>query len=169
MVGRKSEPTEKVRVRSFPISERSRAANIAEVGNKGKVGVQRGRETVGVPSFLPPRRAGATLPRSAERETPAVRRRRNSPPGKDVPLRGSSTPLSGCRKWAAAQKGRSAHALRVPRRACAAEWVHHLSPRKFLEKISENLLTNTPIPRYNIQADCDKTSLQRVPAFYIPQ
>ena len=29
----------------------------ARLTNKGKVGVQRGRETAGVPSFLPPRRA----------------------------------------------------------------------------------------------------------------
>ena len=29
----------------------------ARLGSKGKVGVQRGRETAGVPSFLPPRRA----------------------------------------------------------------------------------------------------------------
>ena len=33
--------------------------------NKGKVGVQRGRETAGVPSFLPPRRAS---------QSPALRR-----------------------------------------------------------------------------------------------
>ena len=33
------------------------SAICAGLGSKGKVGVQRGRETVGVPSFLPPRRA----------------------------------------------------------------------------------------------------------------
>ena len=43
------------------------SAICARLGSKGKVGVQRGRETAGVPSFLPPRRA----PRR-----PAVRRRR---------------------------------------------------------------------------------------------
>ena len=35
----------------------------AELSNKGKVGVQRGRETAGVPSFLPPRR----VPRRSRR------------------------------------------------------------------------------------------------------
>ena len=46
--------------------------------NKGKVGVQRGRETAGVPSFLPPRRAPqspalrrAQLPAEVQRKTPA--------------------------------------------------------------------------------------------------
>ena len=33
------------------------SAICARLGSKGKVGVQRGRETAGVPSFLPPRRA----------------------------------------------------------------------------------------------------------------
>ena len=33
------------------------SAICAGLGSKGKVGVQRGRETAGVPSFLPPRRA----------------------------------------------------------------------------------------------------------------
>ena len=39
----------------------------ARLRNKGKVGVQRGRETAGVPSFLPPRRAPH---HSAERNFP---------------------------------------------------------------------------------------------------
>ncbi len=41
--------------------------------------------------------------------------------------------------------------------------------KKLAKKICKNLLTNTLYPRYNIQADCDKPSKQRVPAFYIPQ
>ena len=64
----------------------------ARLRNKGKVGVQRGREPAGVPSFLPPRR----VPRS-----PAVRRRRILPlrfseklPARQgrTRLRSSSTP-----------------------------------------------------------------------------
>ena len=43
------------------------SAICARLGSKGKVGVQRGRETAGVPSFLPPRRVP---------HVPAVRRRR---------------------------------------------------------------------------------------------
>ena len=46
------------------------SAICARLRNKGKVGVQRGRKTVGCPSFLPPPRA---------RHIPAVRRRRIPP------------------------------------------------------------------------------------------
>ena len=46
------------------------SAICARLGSKGKVGVQRGRETAGVPSFLPPRRVPRRLPRSAERNSP---------------------------------------------------------------------------------------------------
>ena len=42
----------------------------ARLGSKGKVGVQRGRETVGVPSFLPSAVGTAPSPRSAERSSP---------------------------------------------------------------------------------------------------
>ena len=49
---------------------RSRAVRPVREAAEGKVGVQRGRETVGVPPFLRPPRV---------RPVPAVRRRRNSP------------------------------------------------------------------------------------------
>ena len=52
------------------------SAICARLGSKGKVGVQRGRETAGVPSFLPPRRAPhspalrrAQLPAEFQRKT----------------------------------------------------------------------------------------------------
>ena len=57
----------------------------ARLRNKGKVGVQRGRETAGVPSFLPPPRA---------RQSPALRRaqlpaesqrKKNRPSGANTP------------------------------------------------------------------------------------
>ena len=54
-----------------------RSLIFAGLTNKGKVGVQRGRETAGVPSFLPPRRAPqspalrrAQLPAEVQRKTP---------------------------------------------------------------------------------------------------
>ena len=50
----------------------------ARLGSKGKVGVQRGRETAGVPSFLPTAVGTASSPRRA-RHAPAVRRRRIPP------------------------------------------------------------------------------------------
>ena len=40
-----------------PFRSGRRSLVCARLSNKGKVGVQRGRETAGVPSFLPPRRA----------------------------------------------------------------------------------------------------------------
>ena len=42
----------------------------ARLGSKGKVGVQRGRETAGVPSFLPPAAGRGTFPPSAGGESP---------------------------------------------------------------------------------------------------
>ena len=54
-----------------------RSPIFAGLTNKGKVGVQRGRETAGVPSFLPPRRAPqspalrrAQLPAEVQQKTP---------------------------------------------------------------------------------------------------
>ena len=43
------------------------------LGSKGKVGVQRGRETAGVPSFLPLAAGAATSPPSADGESPLLR------------------------------------------------------------------------------------------------
>ena len=74
-----------------------RSPIFAGLTNKGKVGVQRGRETAGVPSFLPPRRA----PQRPRRPQTA------NPP----PLRFS--------KKTAARQGRTACAVRVPRSAGA--------------------------------------------------
>ena len=47
--------------------------------NKGKVGVQRGRETAGVPSFLPPRRAPQS-PALRRAQLPAEVQRKNCRP-----------------------------------------------------------------------------------------
>ena len=102
------------------------SAICARLSNKGKVGVQRGRETVGVPSFLPTA-VGTALPQPRVRQSPALRRAqllaefqrktlrplgmntlaqfeypaqpvlKNLPPGKGrTRLRSSSTPLSRC-------------------------------------------------------------------------
>ena len=45
----------------------------ARLGSKGKAGVQRGRETVGVPSFLPTA-VGTALSQPQVRQSPALRR-----------------------------------------------------------------------------------------------
>ena len=64
---------------SYPYFRSGRRSLVCvRLSNKGKVGVQRGRETAGVPSFLPPRRAPqspalrrAQLPAEVQRKTPA--------------------------------------------------------------------------------------------------
>ena len=88
------------------------------LSNKGKVGVQRGRETAGVPSFLSPPRT---------RQSPALRRAqllrggsaKNAPPVRANRLRGSRVPVNWCRKKGAAQNGRTARAVRASRKAGA--------------------------------------------------
>ena len=59
----------------------------AELSNKGKVGVQRGRETAGVPSFLPPRRAPQS-PALRRAQLPAEVQRKNCRPS------GANTPAA---------------------------------------------------------------------------
>ena len=56
------------------------SAICARLGSKGKVGVQRGRKTAGCPSFLPPAAGAATLPPSADGESPAEVQRKTSRP-----------------------------------------------------------------------------------------
>ena len=57
-----------------------RSPIFAGLTNKGKVGVQRGRETVGVPSFLSPRRAPRRSRRPQTANPPAEVQRKNSRP-----------------------------------------------------------------------------------------
>ena len=57
-----------------------RSPIFAGLTNKGKVGVQRGRETVGVPSFLPPRGGRRSLPALRRVQLPAEVQRKNSRP-----------------------------------------------------------------------------------------
>ena len=70
------------------------SAICARLGSKGKVGVQRGRETAGVPSFLPPRRVPRRSPPPRARQSPALRRaqlpaesqrKKNRPSGANTP------------------------------------------------------------------------------------
>ena len=117
-----------------------RSPIFAGLTNKGKVGVQRGRETVGVPSFLPPRRAPqspalrrAQLPAEVQRKNSrplgANRLRQFVSPGQPVlkncrpsganRLHGSRTPLSRCCKNSPPVRGEHADAVRVPRSAGA--------------------------------------------------
>ena len=116
------------------------SAICAGLGSKGKVGVQRGRETAGVPSFLPPRRAPhspalrrAQLPAASQRKTlrpsganpltqfeyPAQPVQKKVPPVRVNRLRGSSTPLSRCRKRCRPLGANTPAAVRAPRSAGA--------------------------------------------------
>ena len=123
----------------------------AKLGSKGKVGVQRGRETAGVPSFLPsvvgtapsPPRARripalrrAQLPAEVQRKTPrpsgvnppaAVRVPRSASAEKEPPIRvepacGSSCAPVSRRRKGAARQGRT----RLRQFVCPG----HLVPRK---------------------------------------
>ena len=71
------------------------SAICAGLGSKGKVGVQRGRETAGVPSFLPPRRVPQS-PALRRAQLPAESQRKTCRPDRVNRLRGSSPPLSRC-------------------------------------------------------------------------
>ncbi len=116
-----------------------RSPIFAGLTNKGKVGVQRGRETAGVPSFLPPRRAPqspalrrAQLPAEVQRKTPArqgrtacaVRVPRSAGAEKEPPVRGEHANAVRVPRSAGAEKlppvrGEHANAVRVPRSAGA--------------------------------------------------
>ena len=109
--------------------------------NKGKVGVQRGRETVGVPAFLPPRRAPrrsrrpqtANPPAEVQRKSPArqgrTRLRQFVSPGQPVLKNcrpsGANTltqfeyPAQPVLKKLPPVRGEHANAVRVPRSAGA--------------------------------------------------
>ena len=109
----------------------------ARLTNKGKAGVQRGRETAGVPSFLPPPRARqppalrrAQLPAEVQRKTlrperantlAAVRVPRSAGAEKEPPVRGehacgsSCAPLSRCRERSRPLGANPPAAVRVPR------------------------------------------------------
>ena len=95
-----------------------RSPIFAGLTNKGKVGVQRGRETAGVPSFLPPRRAPqspalrrAQLPAEVQQKTPR-------PLGANT-LTQFACPGQPVLKKLPPVRGEPAYAVRVPRSAGA--------------------------------------------------
>ena len=87
--------------------------------NKGKVGVQRGRETVGVPAFLPPRRAPRRSRRPQTANPPAEVQQKNSrPSGANTPAAVRVPRSAGAEKLPPV-RGEHANAVRVPRSAGA--------------------------------------------------
>ena len=87
--------------------------------SKGKVRVQRGRETAGVPSFLPPRRVPQRPAVRRQRIPPAeVQRKTSRPLGANTPA-AVRVPRSAGAEKKPPVRGELAYAVRVPRSAGA--------------------------------------------------
>ena len=106
------------------------SAICAGLESKGKVGVQRGRETAGVPSFLPTAVGTASLPPSADGESPAEVQRKTLRPERANPPAAVRVPrLSGAEKEPPRQ-GEHADAVRAPR------WVGAENFSKIFKKLT---------------------------------
>ena len=93
----------------------------ARLGSKGKVGVQRGRETVGVPSFLPPPR-GAAHSRRPQTVNPPLRFSKRLPARQGrTRLRQFVCPGQPMQKRSRPDRANPPTAVRVPRSAGAAK------------------------------------------------
>ena len=103
----------------------------ARLRNKGKVGVQRGRETVGVPSFLPPPR-GAARSRRPQTANPPLRFSEKLPARKGrTRLRQFVCPAQPVQRKEPPRQGEPAYAVRAPR------WVGaEKISRKFSKKLT---------------------------------
>ena len=87
--------------------------------SKGKVRVQRGRETAGVPSFLPPRQVPQRPAVRRRRIPPAeVQRKTSRPLGANTPA-AVRVPRSAGAKKKPPVRGEHAYAVRIPRSAGA--------------------------------------------------
>ena len=108
-----------------PFRSGRRSPIFAELTNKGKVGVQRGRETAGVPSFLPPRRA----PQRSRRPQTAnplaeVQRKTLRPLGANPPA-AVRVPRSAGAEKEPPRQGEHADAVRAPRTAGAEKFLEN--------------------------------------------
>ena len=79
----------------------------ARLRSKGKVGVQRGRETAGVPSFLPPAAGAATSRRPQTANPPAEVQRKTPRPSGANPPAAVRAPRSAGAEKAADRQGRT--------------------------------------------------------------
>ena len=78
---------------SYPYFRSGRRSLVCvRLSNKGKVGVQRGRETAGVPSFLPPRRVPRRSRRPQTANPPAEVQRKTPRPERANPLAQFASP-----------------------------------------------------------------------------
>ena len=85
----------------------------AGLSSKGKVGVQRGRETAGVPSFLPPRRVPHS-PALRRAQLPAEVQQKTLRPSGANPLTQFEYPAQPVQKKVPPVRGEPANAVRVP-------------------------------------------------------
>ena len=91
------------------------SAICARLGSKGKVGVQRGRKTAGCPSFFAPAAGAATLPPSADGESPAEVQRKTSRPLGANTLTQFAHPGFPVQEKEPPRQGEHANAVRVHR------------------------------------------------------
>ena len=98
------------------------------LSSKGKVGVQRGRETAGVPSFLPPRRAPRRSRRSQTANPPAEVQRKTS-----RPLGANPLTQFACPGFPVQKRSRPERANPLTQFACPAGSVQKIReiPKKF--------------------------------------
>ena len=114
--------TRKKKSSAVPLFRSSHMSAIcARLGSKGKVGVQRGRETAGVPSFFAPAAGRGTFPPSADGESPAeVQRKTLQPVRGRNPRDAVRMPRSaGAEKECQPRQGEHANTVRAPRSAGA--------------------------------------------------
>ena len=107
---------EKILCRS-PFRSGRRSPIFARLINKGKVGVQRGRETAGVPSFLPPRRAPRRSRRPQTANPPAEVQRKTLRPERANTLTQFACPGQLVQKRRRPSGANTPAAVRVPRSA----------------------------------------------------
>ena len=101
-----------------------RSPIFAGLTNKGKVGVQRGRETAGVPSFLPPRRAPHSPALRRAQLLAEVQRKTLRPSGAN-PLTQFEYPAQPVQKKVPPVRDEPADAVRVPQSAGAEKGAAH--------------------------------------------
>ena len=92
-----------------------RSPIFAGLTNKGKVGVQRGRETAGVPSFLPPRRAPQRPRRPQTANPPAEVQRKTLRPERANTLTQFARPGQPVQKRNRPVRANTPAAVRAPR------------------------------------------------------
>ena len=121
-------PTEEKILCRSPSRSGRRSLVCVRLSNKGKVGVQRGRKTAGCPSFLPTAAGAATLPPSADGESPPaeVQRKNLRPLGANT-LTQFEYPAQPVQKRSRPLGANPPAAVRVPRSAGAAK---RLPPRQ---------------------------------------